>query len=279
MLLTRAAAAAALAFLACGLGDAGGALACPGAAEPCAFPGGTYLALPPPDWDGKAPLPTTIFYHGYNQTAAEFAANADFAGGFAGDGVLLVLPNSNGPGWRERRPDGTSTDPLPFADALRADLLARFPVDRTRLMVSGFSAGAGLTLELACRRGRDYAAFAPVAGSYREPVPASCPTGPVSAFQIHGRADDAIPLTGTDIDEHTRLADVLQSFGVLRQLDGCPEEPQRSEPGPGQGGVCVTWDRCEPSGKALRFCLHDGRHEVPADWPRAAQAWLGTLPR
>src|SRR4051794_14352961 len=74
------------------------AVACPGL-EPCAIDGGDYFALPPPGWDGTTPLPAIEFFHGYGGNARELAADPAFTAPFAAAGILLVLPDSIGPGW------------------------------------------------------------------------------------------------------------------------------------------------------------------------------------
>ena len=32
----------------------------------CEVEGGYYLAAPPPDWDGRSPLPLIVYFHGWN---------------------------------------------------------------------------------------------------------------------------------------------------------------------------------------------------------------------
>lgn len=250
--------------------------ACPGL-EPCAIEGGAYYALPPPGWDSKAPLPAMVFFHGYGMKALDLARDPAFTEPFAEAGALLVLPDSIGPGWGRDRPTPSGRDELAFSDRLRADLLRRFHTDPARLLVGGFSAGGILTLELACRRGEAYAGFVVIAGMFREPVPEACPTGPVNLLQIHGLADDAVPIEGTPPEDRFHLASLAAGLGALQALDGCPASPERAVDGP-SGQRCSVWDRCA-SGRELRLCLHPGGHEAPEGWVAQAQAWLRELGR
>jgi polyhydroxybutyrate depolymerase len=271
----RAAPGGALAIVALALGvlavSQETAAACPGL-EPCVFAEGDYYALPPPGWDGERSLPATIFFHGYGARAIEFAQDPAFTGAFAAEGVLLVLPDSDGPSWGRRGPEARGRDEFAFTAALRADLLRRFPVDPHRLLVSGFSAGAGLTLDLACNRGRDYAGFVVIAGAFRAPVPESCPSGPVSLLQIHGVTDDALPPTGVVLGGRVRLADIFTGMAALRRIDGCPEPPTRTLAGP-SAQSCLVWDRCA-SGRELDLCLHPEGHVMPEGWVHQAETWL-----
>ena len=53
---------------------------------------------------------------------------------------------------------------------------------------------------LACYRGASFAGFAPMSGTFWEPVPETCPTGPVNLIHYHGTKDPVVPLTGRQID-------------------------------------------------------------------------------
>lgn len=250
------------------------AAACPGL-EPCRVAGGEYYALPPPGWDGLSPLPATIFFHGYRAPAAGFARDEAFRAAFAREGVLLVLPAGIGDTWAHHGSPSRARDELRFMDAVRADLLGRFRVDPARLLVTGFSQGGSMAWELACWRGRDYAAYAPIAGAFWEPLPAGCPGGPVALRHVHGLADRTVPMAGRVIAERFRQGDVRQSMAVLRQTNGCEADPARIEPEAG-GLRCEVWDRCR-SGRALRLCLHDGKHVLPEGWVAAIHAWARGL--
>lgn len=248
------------------------ALACPGY-EPCRFAAGSYYAVPPPGWDGKTTLPTMLFFHGHGPEAREFATDPGFTDPFAKEGVLLIVPDSEGPGWGH---PGHGRDELAFTDALRQEIIDRFAVDPKRLLVTGFSSGGILGLTLACQRGQAYAGFVILAGAYRDAVPTDCPAGPVNVLQMHGRADKAVPMSGTPPEDRIHLMPVPQGLDFLRRLNGCPMEPGRSDPESTGGLRCAHWTGCT-GGRDLRFCLHPGGHLMPEGWVARAAAWLGTL--
>src|SRR5262245_39737575 len=250
------------------------AWSCPGPTDPCLIDHGDYYALTPADWDGHRPLPAVLFFHGYGASAKDFVDDPSFVRAFADQGVLLVVPDSEGKGWR-RRPPEEGRDELAFVDAMRDDLLRRFPIDRTRIAASGFSAGGALVLELACQRGPDYKGFIVLAGSFSRPVPGDCPGGPVNLLQIHGRADTAVPLAGLERDGR-HMAPVSEGMASFRRQDGCAPAADRSEPGP-SGQICELWDHCA-SGRQLGFCLHEGGHLMPEGWIGQAARWLDALP-
>jgi polyhydroxybutyrate depolymerase len=253
---------------------AGGATACPGL-DPCTVEGGAYYALPPPGWDGSSPLPATIFFHGYKAPAAGFARDEPFRAAFAAEGVLLVLPVGINDTWAHHGSPSQARDELAFMDAVRADLLDRLPIDTHRLLVTGFSQGGSLVWELACYRGRDYTAFAPIAGAFWEPLPASCPGGPIDLRHLHGTSDRTVPMAGRPIAVRFHQGDVLQSLAILRRAGGCAEAPDRVGDEPA-GLVCDIWDRCS-SGRELRLCLHGGEHIMPTGWVATIHRWARDL--
>lgn len=251
------------------------AQACPGQ-DPCVVASGHYYALPPPGWDGRSALPTTIFLHGYGAMAEGYAEDVGFTGPFADLGVLLVLPEGVDKAWSFGGSPRHARDDLAFMDQVRADLVARFPVDTARLLVTGFSIGGSMAWDLACHRGRDYAAFAPFSGAFWEPLPASCPSGPAHLRHVHGTQDTVVPMVGRPIGSRARQGDVQEGIAVWRAIDGCDRSP-RLEDQPG-GLRCEVWDRCG-SGRELRLCLFEGRHELPKDWVAGMQGWLASLRR
>ena len=64
---------------------------------------------------------------------------------------MLVLPDgiATGPGPIDGSPS-QARDELAFMDAVRADLLARWPIEPNRILVTGFSQGGSMVWDLAC---------------------------------------------------------------------------------------------------------------------------------
>lgn len=269
----------AAALLGCGLMlSPAPASACPGP-DPCRVEGGDYLALPPSGWDGASRLPATVFFHGYGSSAAVAAADPSFTAAFAREGVLLVLPDGLERSWAHKGSPSRMRDELAFMDAVRRDLLARFPVDPERLLVTGFSQGGSMVWELACHRGSAFAAaYAPLAGAFWEPLPETCPGGPIDLRHVHGTTDGTVPLAGRVIRGRFRQGDVFRGMAVLRATNGCLTAPARAVVEEGDGLRCEVWDHCAADGtRELRLCLHGGAHILPEDWVGAIHAWAHGL--
>ena len=248
-----------------------------GATVPCPVAQGFYHMRVPPGWDGKSLLPAAVFFHGYGSTALEVMEDEAMGKVLADLGVLLVAPNGDEKRWSYPAKIQGPRDDFAFVDAVLDDLDKRLPIDHSRLWATGFSIGGSMTWYLACYRGERFAAFAPIAGAYWEPMPVTCPSGPVSLRHIHGTSDKTVPMAGRSLGGgRFKQGDVLKSLAQLRARDGCPETPTAtSAHGP---FACKSWsaDACA-SKREIELCLHGGEHEIDPAWIGEDYAWVDGL--
>lgn len=251
----------------------------------CAVEGGDYLVRPPKSWDGRAPLPVVVFLHGYAGSADGIMQDEPLGQLMSDAGVMLVAPQGLAPpggerGWSLPVFTDRERDDIAFIGRVVDDLARRYPLDRSRLLGSGFSLGASMIWYVACRSPGTFAAYAPVAGAFWVPEPETC-AGPVSLRHVHGTADRTVPMTGRTIQTRSgpiTQGDVLKSAGVMRATDGCRPEP--AETTKRDGLTCRTWARSDcASGREFVLCLHAGEHEIDARWVGDAVAWLADLAR
>ncbi len=180
------------AALACALALSGPASACGGAA-PCALDGGphdgrTYHVLAPEGWDGAAPLPVLLHFHGWGRQGDLIVRHARIAGATAPAGVLLVAPDGLGRSWRFRQ---AGSPDVAFGEAVLRDVAARWPVDPGRVMVSGYSWGALMAWRFACEAEAPLLALLSVAGAL--PAGTDCPRAPASVRAVYGTDDTVLP--------------------------------------------------------------------------------------
>ena len=262
----------------CGL-LASAALAC-GPDTDCPVEGGTYRVRAPAAWDGYTPLPTAVYFHGWQDSAAGVMRNDGLGRALSERGILLVAPNGENGDWNfpdlGSAPGTPPRDELAFVDRLVADVEQRFPVDRARLWATGFSIGGSMVWYEACHRGQAFAAYAPIAGAFWLPMPTACPGGPVNLSHIHGLTDAMVPLEGREPAPGFVQGDVFASLALLRTTDGCASAPTRfTTDGPLQ---CRVWEGCA-SGRTLRLCLHPYGHDLRPDWIVDAWNWVRSLSR
>lgn len=267
----------ALLVLAAVLAQAGAAVACDERA-PCVVETGDYLVRPPAGWDGASALAVVVHFHGYRSSARDVMDDGELAREISAAGALLAAPGGLNGSWSIPGALSNGRDDLAFVRSVIADVQRRFPVDRSRLLASGFSAGGFMVWALACNAGGLFAAYASVAGAFLDPIPADCPSGPVSLRHIHGLGDTAVPMEGRKIaGGRVKQSDVEASVARLRAIDGCPEAPAVLL----RDGelACRVWPAAAcASGKEVQLCLHDGGHTADAGWIAGSLRWLGALP-
>ena len=235
---------------------------------------GDYRTIVPPGWDGHTPLKLLIFIHGWQSSATEALADGDVTGPTARAGYLLVAPDGLGKSWSLHGAPAGKRDDVRFVHDVLDDARKRWPIDPRHVVAAGFSVGASLVWEIACRDAAGFTAFLPLSGGFWVPLPATC-AFPVNFRQTHGRADTTFPLTGRAIGQRLRQGNVLDGFARWRAVDGCAVPPdQQTIDG---DLVCDVWRSCT-SGRSLQLCLHPGGHMIEARHLAAGLAWADLLP-
>lgn len=180
-----------------------------------------YAAHVPP---GEGPFPALIALHGWGASAHDLFGLAPTIH----DGKAVVLcpqgpvrvpyGGSAGFGWFPLVP-GQPPDEEAFlavAEALRRfieEALERYPIDRERIALTGFSQGGIMAYELALREPRRYAGLAALSSWFPEPLAHLLPKAPehegFPVLVVHGTRDHAIP-----IDRAREAREALRSYEV-----------------------------------------------------------------
>lgn len=270
----RAAFAAALLML--GAGQAAGQTpSCGGADAPCALGERSYhLALPAASFEG--PRPVVVHLHGAGSTGRA-VIRGGMARTAAARGYVVVAPTGRrdgfgrwAPNWgvRDGR-DGFETD-VAFIEAVLDDVASRVELDRSRMLLAGFSRGGSFVWDVACALPESFAAFASVAGGFWEPMTQSC-AGPVRLLHIHGWRDRTVPLEGRPLGSGRAQGDIHQGMIVWRATNGCSN--QRADAFETEGDLWTRqWIECDAG--ALTFVLHPGGHGAPRGWSSMALDWF-----
>lgn len=257
-------------ILSVGLALATPAAAC-GPDTDCQLGDRTYRIQMPEAAEGK--IGALVFAHGYRGSAKGTMRNKGLRA-LANDlGIALVATKSASQDWLipgvPENPAEDGSKEFDYYDAVIDDLEARFNIDRTKLVVSGFSAGGMMVWNLACHRGQSFRAFIPIAGTFWQPVPAACPSFPVNLVHIHGLSDKIVPLEGRKIAQ-TRQGSVTKALELLNTSGGFGNPSVKLEV---HGDLkCKQWFGKDQ--KYLAFCSHPGGHSIKMDYLRAAWAML-----
>ena len=230
------------------------------------------LHIPPSysDTGGADATPLVLLFHGSGGNAREIArytglpAKADRAGFIAVMAQGLKTTFIPKPEWTFTTlgPHGPGDpDDVAFIDdALEAELC----IDSARVFSTGFSAGAQLSVRLACDLSDRIAAIAPVAGVYFPPFnpfhipePGCLSTRPVPVIAFHGAADKGVPFEGGDgrpsiEDEH------IPGWAAHNGCASVPMEKQVT-----QNVRLVRYEECDEDATVELYVIDGGGHQWP----------------
>lgn len=222
----------------------------------CEVDGRTYHVKEPDEWDGVTSLPVLLHFHGWMRTGALPVQHARISGATRRRGVLLLAPNGPHRSWDFW---DSSTDDVAFAAQVIEDAAARYPIDRSRIYISGYSYGSAMAWRYVCENGDEVAALLAVSGSIRQSE--TCPQGPREVRHVHGLRDTVMDFPiGPGGDETFPVA-------LWREQFGCGEGHD--------AGIWkavdfldfnrTVWDGCA-DGHKVTLDLHKGGHFIPHGW-------------
>ena len=233
----------------------------------CVIDDRTYRIRMPDGHDGKTEVGAIVFAHGYRGTSEGVMRNASLEALASELGVALIAAKTLGDDWSipgvPSQNRNEAIDELVYFDRVIEDAAGRFPIDRNRLLATGFSAGGMMVWNLICHRSETFAAFAPIAGTFWVPEPETCTSPPASVIHIHGDDDPVVPLEGRPIAD-TAQGNVFNVLDMYRRYGGYSEAETEN----------VDGLRCETSangdGHVLNFCLFSGGHSFETKFIRHA---------
>ena len=227
-----------------------------------------YRIRMPENHDGTSKIGAIVYAHGYRGSAAGAMRNKSFAKMASELGVAFIAAKSYREDWRiPGVPRNTQTDgniELAYFDALIEDVTSRFPIDRSRIMATGFSAGGMMVWNLICQRSQLFAGFVPISGTFWEPEPVTCTTPPANVIHIHGDNDPVVPLMGRKIAD-THQGQVPQVLEMYSSYGGYQSSNSFEE------GALDCETSIAPTSEFLTFCLFAGGHSFRTEYVR--QAW------
>lgn len=242
------------------------ALSC-GADTNCALGDRHYRIAMPDGYDGSDPVGAIVFAHGYRGSAAGLMRNRNLRRMISDMGLAFIALKSLDDDWvlpnSPRHMDSDGAEEFTYVDAVLKDAAARFSIDTSRLMATGFSAGGMMVWNLACHRPGSFAAFAPISGTFWLEAPASCAAPIANIIHIHGDADKTVPLTGRPILA-THQGDVAEALSMYADFGGFGAA-ERS-----QHDRLSCEDRTNDAGDILNFCLFSGGHSFRSEYLRFA---------
>ena len=238
-------------------------------AVPCPLDERSYHVKEPDGWDGISPLPVLLHFHGWMRQGTLIVKHGRISGATRTRGVLLLAPNGAGRTWDFWT---HHTNDVDFAAAVIEDAARRYPIDRSRIYVSGYSYGSAMAWRYVCENGDGVAALLAVSGTLDQFT--DCPQAPQEVRHVHGTRDTVMAFPfgpGGDTTFPVRL---------WRDRLGC------AGPGEDMGDWSITqydtftrtaWSDCK-TGQVM-LDVHGRGHFIPRGWiARQLDDLLGPQP-
>ena len=222
--------------------------------QPCQIGARSYHVLPPDDWDGVTSLPVLFHFHGWQRQGSLIVRHQRIASATRKRGVLLVAPNGARRTWDFWR---AGTSDVSFARSVLEEVKSTYPVDVSRVYVSGYSWGSNMAWRFVCEDGADVAGLLAISGTL--PQSEVCTTAPGEVPQVYGLADPVLEFPYGPSGETDHAVKLWRD--KLRCGAG-------TDVGPWQARDWLTFERtawdCEAGDVLLD--LHPGGHFIPHGW-------------
>lgn len=177
---------------------------------PCPLGERSYHVKEPDGWDGVTPMPVMLHFHGWARQGTLIVKHGRISGATRHRGVLLLAPNGLRKTWNFW---AAGSSDVAFARAVLEDAAKRYPIDRSRIYVSGYSYGSAMAWRFVCDDGADIAALLAVAGTLDQGE--DCATAPAEIRHVHGTSDRVMDFP------YGRDGDTTYPVALWRQALGC----------------------------------------------------------
>lgn len=234
---------------------------------PCELGDRSYHVRAPDNWDGVTPLPVMLHFHGWGRQGDLVVNHDRISASTRRRGVLLLAPNGRGRTWDFWR---SGSADVAFAAAVIEDAATRYPIDRTKIFVSGYSFGSGMAWRYVCDNGNGVVALFAVSGTIDQRE--TCAQAPGEVRHVHGLSDNVMDYPRGPGN------DLLYPVALWRKAYGCDLDPVQSSYFIRDFLTFTryTWD-C-PTGR-VTFDQHEGGHFIPHGWfGRQLDEMLGLEP-
>ena len=161
----------------------------------------SWLEHVPASYDGTKAVPLVVALHGAYNSGAGFAPGSGWMDVSDANGFIVIFPNGEGSGgslvWNSWVFDGTKPDDIGFLVKVIAQVQATYRIDASRIYMTGFSNGGGMTSFFAAAHTDLLAAIAPMSAGWvtitGKPESILKPDAPVPAWVWRGTQDDSPP--------------------------------------------------------------------------------------
>ncbi len=183
----------------------------------------------PASYDGSKAVPLVLVLHGAYDSGSDFADRSGWPPVSDANGFIAIFPDGEGTNgslvWHSWTFDGSKPDDIGFLLQVIAQVKATYHIDTTRVYMTGFSNGGGMTSFFAAAHADVLAAIAPLSAGWITTTGMSdsrlAPDAPLPAWVWRGALDTtdggATPITTQD-EQQTAFWAKLDSDVAARQI-------------------------------------------------------------
>jgi polyhydroxybutyrate depolymerase len=224
------------------------------------------------------PVPLLVALHGGTGWGTQFEQQSGYDGLAEANGFVVVYPDGigalllpNNRVWNGgaccgvAQADRQDVDDVSFIATVIDRVEATHDIDARRVFATGHSNGAIMSYRLACELADRIAAIGVQAGTIE--IGSCHPSRPVAVLEIHGTADQNIPIdggTGTHSLSRTDFASPRDALSTMAAADGCPGDARESVDAGNPDVTVDTWAPCD-AGTEVQWVKVAG----------ANHAWMG----
>ena len=171
--------------------------------------------------------------------------------------MLLLAPNGNGRSWDFWNED---TDDIAFASAVLKDAAKNWPIDQSKIFVSGYSYGSAMAWRFACATGKNINSILAISGTLRDENE-HC-EAPVNVRHVHGTKDTVMGYP------YGKDGDVEGAVALWRNRNRCNSKSDSQKTETLKTGFPYKrhiWSNCA-SGKSIILDVHKRGHFIPRQW-------------
>jgi polyhydroxybutyrate depolymerase len=239
----------------------------------CKVAAGRYHIAWPPGVSRDKKVPAVVALHSWGGTGAGLIQSGKMIKILLAEGYAVIAPEGlgrregAGNSWEVQIASARRNDP-DFIKSVADDAANRFNVQRSNMLLVGFSVGGSMVAYTACRYPAAFKGFAPVSGSFWQPQPTTC-AGPVNYLHSHGKSDTTMPLQGRVVGKGLRQGNVLTGLETFAKASGCGAATQSAD-------GSKQWTGCT-SGRSVKLDFYPGGHSVPRGWANRVVRWFEGL--